>query len=231
MKAKKYIDIFLSILRIRAIYTGLKIMKIIQFDYGHFQSSNSKESVNNEGPVPWFTYPAISFLEQLNLRNMIVLEYGSGNSTLYWSKRCKEIVSVEDNHKWINELEKRELKSNITILFKKTKTSYVNPLKEPKRKFDIIVIDGSYRYSCTKTSISRLNKNGIIIIDNSDQYPRACELLRKKGFIQADMCGFGPINPNTWCTSFFFSRDYSFKPRFDKQPTHPIGAIKKIAES
>ena len=36
---------------------------------------------NNE-PIPWFTYPSIQYLDQLDLSEKTIFEWGSGNSSL-----------------------------------------------------------------------------------------------------------------------------------------------------
>jgi hypothetical protein len=51
-------------------------------------------------PLPWITYPAIDFLSQFDFSEASVFEWGSGFSTLWWSKRCKQIASVESNSPW-----------------------------------------------------------------------------------------------------------------------------------
>jgi hypothetical protein len=48
------------------------------------------------------TYPAIYFIEQLDLKNKVVLEFGSGASTLYFSRRCKSVISYETSRYWYN---------------------------------------------------------------------------------------------------------------------------------
>ena len=45
-------------------------------------------------PVPWMTYPAICYLEQLDFSQKRVFEYGCGSSTAYWAKRALRTISV-----------------------------------------------------------------------------------------------------------------------------------------
>lgn len=50
--------------------------------------------------LPWITFAAIQFLKK-NLRpEMSVFEYGSGGSTLFFSRRVKQIFSVEHDPLW-----------------------------------------------------------------------------------------------------------------------------------
>ena len=52
--------------------------------------------------LPWFSYAAIDFLEDFLQPHMTVCEYGSGGSTLFFSRRVKSVYSIEDNPKWFD---------------------------------------------------------------------------------------------------------------------------------
>ncbi len=67
---------------------------------GWAQSVVQNASVDLNGPVPWYTYPAIRALERIVPSDAIVFEYGSGNSTLWWQSHAKEVVSVEHDPQW-----------------------------------------------------------------------------------------------------------------------------------
>lgn len=48
--------------------------------------------------LPWFTYPAIAQLLRWNLKDQVVVEYGSGLSTKFFHEQgSKLVVSQEDN--------------------------------------------------------------------------------------------------------------------------------------
>ena len=61
--------------------------------------------------LPWFTFGAIEFLEQVVRRSDQVFEYGAGYSTLWWQQKVKEIVSVENDAEWVARLQP-QLKEN-----------------------------------------------------------------------------------------------------------------------
>src|SRR5229473_3586817 len=68
---------------------------------GHFRSSMRSAAVDRHGnPLPWYTYPAIDFLDTKDFSTRTVLEFGSGQSTLWWAKRCKRILSFDSDPKW-----------------------------------------------------------------------------------------------------------------------------------
>ncbi len=74
---------------------------------GWLASIDQRESLDNAGPVPWITYPALKVLEQIVKPHYSVFEYGCGNSTLWWYSHASEIVTVEHDPEWYAEMVKR----------------------------------------------------------------------------------------------------------------------------
>ena len=73
--------------------------------YGQLNSMEHKASIDGNGrPIPWYTYPAIEYLSNLDLSQKRVFEYGSGNSSLWWATRCQEIVAIELDREWYNKV-------------------------------------------------------------------------------------------------------------------------------
>ena len=54
--------------------------------------------------IPWYTYPAIEYLNSLEFKNRKVFEFGSGNSTLFWLAKNAQVTSVENNKIWVEKL-------------------------------------------------------------------------------------------------------------------------------
>src|SRR5258708_8665484 len=72
-------------------------IKIIDEGHGNKNSFLVQKPVNAIGePIPWFTYPSIEYINQLDLTEVSMLEWGIGSSTLYFATRCKKIISL--NH-------------------------------------------------------------------------------------------------------------------------------------
>jgi len=61
---------------------------------GWFQSLDGVPR-NNEGPVPWITYPAFRQLQRMIKPGLKVFEYGCGASSLWWADHAAEVTSVE----------------------------------------------------------------------------------------------------------------------------------------
>ena len=94
----KLVSLFISYLKITGISGIYRILKIIEFDYGHFLTVKSGKAVDNDGsPIPWFTYPAIDYLKQLDFSEKDIYEYGAGYGSYFWANRAKSITSVEND--------------------------------------------------------------------------------------------------------------------------------------
>tara|TARA_B100000963_G_C22617551_1_gene668152 strand:- start:1992 stop:2669 length:678 start_codon:yes stop_codon:yes gene_type:complete len=172
--------------------------------------------------LPWFTYPCIEFLKTLNLTDKKVLEFGSGSSTLFWSKKCLFVYSIEKDKSWFDKLNKKTIKNVKLFLFEDDENYSCFPL-QLREKFDVLVIDGAARKNTLFNSIKLLNDDGIIIFDNIEWYPNCAKYLRKQDYIQIDFSGFSPLNSFESCTSIFFKKTKNFEKRLIPENWHPIG--------
>ena len=83
---------------------------------------------------------------------------------------------------------------------------YCKSITKQNISFDIVIIDGRDRVNCLINSINYLNKEGVIIFDNSDReyYEEGFKFLNKNGFKRLEFQGHGPICINFWETSIFY---------------------------
>lgn len=210
-------------------FRNMQVMKknfsLLAFGLGQWRSVKERMAVNARGnPIPWYTYPAIEYLESFDFKNCDVFEFGSGNSSLYWAGRARSVCSVEDNEEWFDVVSKTK-RSNQVILHRGNESSYVNSLPEQRKLFEIIIVDGNWRFECVVKAINCLKEGGMIVLDNSDRkIEKECgTLLREQGFLQIDFSGFGPINNYTWSTSIFIKTPVLLQKNFTG-PT-PIGGL------
>ncbi|HPF12454.1 MAG TPA: hypothetical protein PKW08_13690 [Flavobacteriaceae bacterium] len=200
-----------------SLYGACKVLKI---NYGHEQTVLSKTSIDADGNhLPWFTYPSIEYLNQIDFSSKVMLEWGSGNSSKYFSQRVKEIYSIEHHTEWYEIVKSFQLPNQKLFL---VEDDYATLPITFKKHFDIILIDGTKRHDCANASFNLLAPGGLIILDNSDRYPDISKQFRDQGFIEVDFHGFGPINEYTWTTSLFFHKDIKLNP-LKNQPEIPIG--------
>jgi len=183
-------------------------------EIGWFRSVEERLPVDRDGNcLPWFTYPAISFLNGRIQRDMTVFEYGSGNSTLWWSQRVCSVVSYEHDLGWYSYL-KDIVPSNTEYRHCDLEYGgeYCKAILAYKDRFSIVVIDGRDRVNCAKNSLGALRENGLIVWDNSDRekYQEGYSHLIRSGFRRLDFEGHGPVNPHKWCTSVFYRGNNCF---------------------
>lgn len=233
-----------SLVKLKKIIIGFvwpKLPKTFQFSIGCFRILNNKfgyktsvikglplDAENN--PIPWYTYPAIEFLNQFDYSDKTVFEWGGGNSSLFWSRRAQKIFTVDNDKEWADKIKSESKNGNLEIRWIDNKDKYIGAIHDLSGKFDLIIIDGKFRSECANTCLSHLKEGGLIILDNSDWYPKTAKRLKSCGLLQIDFSGFGPCNNYTWTTSLFFSRNFNFKTVNENQPVHSLGSIKQYAE-
>ena len=189
--------------------------------FNHSLTTAEKRSVWGNGePVPWLTYPAICYLEQLNFTRQLIFEYGCGSSTFYWAKHARKVTSVEHDEAWYNQI-KSDLPANAE-LFLATGQPYVECV-EKNAPHNVIVVDGRWRPECVRHCLPYLSEEGMIILDNSERHPDLTAFLRDKSLIQVDFVGHGPINVPLSVTSIFLSRSFRTPPRSSAQPRYLPG--------
>lgn len=205
---KYYIDEFLGIVGLRAFVKAARIFKNIEVDDGHFISALKNRSINARNqPIPWITYPAIDYLDQLDFSGKNIFEYGGGNSSFYWAKKAKSVTVVESDKRWSKFLKKNKTE-NMTVDYAKAKKDYINSIDFYNKAFDVIVIDGVYRKDCVKPALRNLKKGGFIILDNSEREIPAVAIFAKSKLVRIDFSGYSPINPYKSQTSFYLDKDY-----------------------
>jgi len=167
--------------------------------------------------VPWFSYAAIDFLEGFIEPRMTVFEYGSGGSTIFFARRVRSVLSVEDNAKWFelvsSRLQAKGLGNASLKLcpfdFKSAagfdESDYLRAM--PDDRFDVIVVDGSEEWNlvrpiCFEKAEHHVKKGGIIVVDDSWRYPELRKRNRAKD-VQIFQ-SVGPSRPGVTSTDIFF---------------------------
>jgi hypothetical protein len=153
--------------------------------------------LNPNGPKPYMSESERLLHEKYMSKDKIVLEYGSGGSTIYFSKFCKEIISLEEELIWykliLNMIRRDKLNikiykvpkigSNLTgngpdigIIKHKDLIKYIHLL--PYKHYDIVIIDGptSSRALCAEEILQFIDNNSIIFwheyYHNIDEYSK-----------------------------------------------------------
>ena len=133
---------------------------------------DGQKCLDNE--LPWLTPEAITKLDILLTPSMKVLEFGSGGSTLFFSRRTSSVLSFESSPDWYfkvrHEINKKSL-NNITLDTYTTVSELLGKL--PNTLFNCILIDSSrsnymIREKVLQNVTHLLASPRILILDNYD---------------------------------------------------------------
>ena len=149
---------------------------------------NNNKSLNIH-KTPLLTQKAIEFLEKFFQQkpNAKVLEFGSGSSTIWLSKLTKNLIYIEHDAKWFQQIKNYIQKQkncypvDIKLLPRPYHRICENYLQE---YFDLIIVDGRDRMKCFEASIKLLKPGGILMLDDAqrERYKQAQDLLRNWQF-------------------------------------------------
>lgn len=172
---------------------------------GWLRSMVEKQPVDAHGePLPWITYPALELLASRVGESLRVFEWGSGSSTRWWAARVKEVVACEHDPQWFEQVS-RSLPANATVALRELGPEYVDEVLQHE-PFDIVVIDGRDRVSCSSVAPSALTPGGVIVWDNTDRerYCEGLDALHAAGFHRVDFHGLVPALVRTSVTSILY---------------------------
>jgi len=182
----------------RGVLTALISQRAFGYllDEGWFNSFNCKEPINEKlDPIPWVTYPMLDFLNPRLVNNQLeLLEFGSGNSTLFFAKRLGHVTTIEHDIEWYDRL-KQKLPGNVEMFhFDSERSGFISSISNIKHTFDIIFIDGIHRVECCYFASNHLKEGGVVILDDSErvEYTEGIDCLIKDGFNRLDFWGISP---------------------------------------
>jgi predicted O-methyltransferase YrrM len=127
--------------------------------------------------VPWINSKAREALDSLLRQTDMMVECGSGRSTLWFSRRVRNLISIEFSEQWY-ETVRRSLKQakagnvdlrlvNYSLDCDQDDNEYVAAIKAlPRESIDVCVIDGGPRSFCAMAIIPQLKPGGLLVIDD-----------------------------------------------------------------
>jgi hypothetical protein len=149
--------------------------------------------------VPWISYRATRKLSTLIRPSWRALEFGAGASTLWLSRRCASVVSIESDSNWYEAVRsalKRDGKTNVQLHYRNPVTAeYADLAQFPEGCFDLIMIDGLFRRACVEACLGTAKSGGLVFLDNTDRagdVGLAADLLIKKSVWHQTFIDFAP---------------------------------------
>jgi len=171
---------------------------------GHSRTVSARLPVGPDGrPIPWYTYPFIDYISDVDVSKWKIIEFGSGQSTLFWAPRVASILAYESSTDWLEKMRKSSPPNVELRLFEGEPT--LQELAGLDFVPDLVVVDGPKRGACAEKSIEAFGLRPIYILENSDWFPKAAAAMRKAGLVEIRFKGFGPINGYAWATSLLVS--------------------------
>lgn len=166
----------------------------------HRTLSSSFEAVPRE-PVPRLSYGAINFLSAVLSPEVRVLEFGSGDSTIWFSGRAGSVTAIEHDAHWAKRLPPL---SNVRVLITSCAGSWYDDdsseaysrAADAEGLFDLVVVDGMARTACAARAPSLLRPNGLVVLDDIDDHfvVPAQRFLESAGL---DVIEFWGLRPGT----------------------------------
>ncbi len=180
----------------------------------------AKKSYIIEKPLPFIVYEAITFMDSILDPGKKILEFGSGNSTLWFLEKKGNVTSFEHCKDWYKTVkeyaesasfDKQVMEQfNFQNTQKEATWSLLNKIEN--ESFDLILVDGANDYNnrneCIKKSISKLKKGGWMVLDNSDHpnnWPGG--LYMDSLYKRIRFTGFTPMGLYISQTSFWQKKD------------------------
>ncbi len=131
--------------------------------------------------APWLVAEAVDLLDRRLKASDLVVEFGSGRSTLWLARRVRRVVSVEHDPVWHDRVTKQlaaEALRNVNYHLVRDETSgsgdgdgYVGvatgSLDGP---VDLVLVDGIRRDACALWALDHLRPGGLIVVDNANRY-------------------------------------------------------------
>lgn len=177
---------------------------------GHSKTVSTRMPMGADGsPIPWYTYPFIDYISDVDTSEWRIIEFGSGQSSLFWAGRAASVLAYENTSAWLEKM-RLLVPSNVELRFFENEKT-LEELDGLGFVPDLIVVDGWKRGACVAKCLEVFGLAPIYILDNSDWLPRTAAVLRGAGLTEIRFKGFGPINGYASATSLMISEAHVAK--------------------
>ncbi len=172
-----------NVARVNKLIVGLISKPDLIWPYFRTSILSKKFPIDHE--LPWWSFRAIEYADSV-LQGKKIFEFGTGGSTLRYSKICESIIAVEDDLVWLNIVRNRldsANVSNVTLHHHEfdfdnpigfTESDYLKAYK-PEYGCNVVIIDGQdktfrERIECFRFVEPHIPPGGIIVVDDWWRY-------------------------------------------------------------
>lgn len=125
-------------------------------------------------PKPWLSTAGNRWLAENITPEWVVLEFGSGTSSLWFLPRCKWLFTIEHDMDWHNQVTvaAQRLDHQNMTMYRKNRPYHTEDLMKqlPKDFFDLVLVDGRDRVKCAQASYDRVKPGGYFILDDGQRH-------------------------------------------------------------
>ena len=141
----------------------------------------------------WWTHPILELIEKWDWSDKVMLETGGGRGTAWLRERCKWVDTIESDLEWAEQIRKdcgeyglengRIFAAQLPDGVQDRKQEYFDLIPND-RQYDIISVDGIWRYEMLQWALDHFKgRGGLLIADNWQQdyvwiSPPAEELMK-----------------------------------------------------
>jgi hypothetical protein len=121
--------------------------------------------------IPWLGYRAIRRLGELIRPDWRVLEWGSGMSSLWLARRCRQLVYLETDAEWYVRMLGEFRRAGLTnVICGYCATDYcLRAESEPDGSFDFAMVGGLISPEISaEAAVRKVRAGGYVFLDNSD---------------------------------------------------------------
>jgi len=181
--------------------------------------------------LPWMNFKVIRWLNSYLKPEMRAFEFGTGGSTIFLSRRIRDVTSIESDTRWYDDVS-RALKENgigncdlrlipaeppnaskapdMDGFYKSTAKGvagydferYVRAIDELRpRSLDLVIVDGYARLACIAHAIPKVRLGGYVLVDDTDWKKYRLSFDLLSQFPRTDFVGVTPFQLNLRQTS------------------------------
>jgi len=127
--------------------------------------------------APWIPYSAAEVLKAGLTKDSVVLEYGSGQSTIWLARHAGKVISLEHYEPWYERVTEQLAEAGLNNVEYRLETTdhYHQFPDDPQVRFDLIIVDGVYRNECSIQALKLLKPGGMLYVDDTDKTPELGE--------------------------------------------------------
>lgn len=152
-----------------------------------------------DGAVPHLTYGATDFLHAVLTPQTRILEFGSGDSTIWFGARVGSITVIEHDADWAARIPRHEhIQVNVIPCagswYEDDASHAYSRGADSTAPFDIVLVDGMARTQCAIRAPSLIRPGGLIVLDDIDDplVAPARTALESAGLDAVDFWGLRP---------------------------------------